>query len=336
MTGTVFHRRALFGALAVLSLAGLAIFPPPAHGLSVFIKPDVPTTADFRVSLGATETAGLGMLFVDGTVLRTVALRPSVPATFTAVPLAPGAHLVRVGVRSASGLAFSPLATVRAWAVPATPIVGGLHPGLYPVEAPLKIVTGGSTTRLTGILGGKRVLSKSVSGAASFSQNIHLSPGANVLVIVAGNPVSSARKNVVLDAAVWPAPGHTRVTSEFGPRSGRMHKGIDIPAPYGSAVVAAGAGRVLWARNLTTYGGLVMIDHGNKLTTYYAHLSRIDVKYGQWVRAGQQIGAVGVANVAHLHFQTFAGGLGWNDTTDMYRRVNSGTPVNPRVYVGYP
>jgi hypothetical protein len=337
MAGTHSQTTSLRLALSsAVFLAALAASPLPAHAVTLFAKPDVATTSDMRVCLGATEPAGLGLLLVDGKVVRTAQLAPSRPATFTAVPLAPGQHRLRVLVRSAAGLTESAPMSVRAWTAPAAPALGGLHVGLYPVDTPLTVGLGSSTTRVSASLGGKGLWTKYVTGPSRFGYTFRLGPGSNTICLASANPASATKRSFTLNRALWPVPGQTEVGSEFGMRDGRMHKGIDILAPYGSKVIAAGAGRVVWAKDLTSYGGLVMIDHGNKLTTYYAHLSRIDVTYGQWVTAGQQIGAVGIANVAHLHFQTYTGGLAWGDTSDMYRRVNSGTPQDPRIYVGRP
>jgi murein DD-endopeptidase MepM/ murein hydrolase activator NlpD len=105
------------------------------------------------------------------------------------------------------------------------------------------------------------------------------------------------------------------VTSGFGYRdpfmtdSGQMssdyHAGIDIGAPYGAAVGAAGAGTVTQAGWNGGYGNSVTIDHGNGLETFYAHLSEILVSVGDLVTKLQTIGLVGStgnSTGAHLHF----------------------------------
>lgn len=124
----------------------------------------------------------------------------------------------------------------------------------------------------------------------------------------------------------WPAPGHTRITSPFGYRIHpilhvrKLHTGIDISAPSGARVVAAGKGTVIYAGYNGGYGNFTMIDHGNGLVSCYAHQSKILVKKGQVVSAGTQIGNVGSTGLStgpHLHFEV---------------RVN-GTPVNPMNYL---
>jgi peptidoglycan hydrolase-like protein with peptidoglycan-binding domain len=102
----------------------------------------------------------------------------------------------------------------------------------------------------------------------------------------------------------WPVAGPA--TDGFGPRGGRFHAGIDIPAPTGTGVAAAAPGRVTWAGRLAGgWGLLVVIDHGDA-RTLYAHLSRIEVRVGELVQAGWQIGRVGATGDAtgpHLHFE---------------------------------
>jgi murein DD-endopeptidase MepM/ murein hydrolase activator NlpD len=87
------------------------------------------------------------------------------------------------------------------------------------------------------------------------------------------------------------------------PRS--SHEGADLAAPAGAPVTAPGPGRVALADELYFSGGTVILDHGAGLFTMYFHLSRIDVKAGDAVAAGKQIGAVGATGRAtgpHLHW----------------------------------
>ncbi len=107
-------------------------------------------------------------------------------------------------------------------------------------------------------------------------------------------------------------PALGRETSPFGVRADplglgvRLHAGIDLAAPQGSNVVAAGAGEVLRAQWARGYGNLVVIDHGQGLTTRYAHLERALVRPGQAVGNGDRIGLVGAtghATGSHLHFE---------------------------------
>jgi murein DD-endopeptidase MepM/ murein hydrolase activator NlpD len=107
---------------------------------------------------------------------------------------------------------------------------------------------------------------------------------------------------------IWPVSGV--VTSGFGWRWGRMHEGIDISAPTGTAVHAAASGTVIFAGVMSGYGNIVVIDHGNGLATAYAHLSAIWIGGGS-VSQGQGIGAVGCTGSCtgpHLHFEVRVNG----------------------------
>jgi murein DD-endopeptidase MepM/ murein hydrolase activator NlpD len=102
------------------------------------------------------------------------------------------------------------------------------------------------------------------------------------------------------------------ISSGFGirrdPYTKRMaaHQGIDICEPSGTPVMAAASGRVIFAARYYNYGKFVIVDHGNGCQTAYGHLSRIDVRAGQLVTKGQDIGKVGMtgrATAPHLHYE---------------------------------
>ncbi len=108
---------------------------------------------------------------------------------------------------------------------------------------------------------------------------------------------------------VKPVPGDP--TGEFGTRrifNGEPrapHSGIDLHAPTGTPVLASGPGRVALAASLYYSGGTVIVDHGGGLFTNYAHLSRIETKEGETVRAGDRVGrsgATGRVTGPHLHW----------------------------------
>jgi murein DD-endopeptidase MepM/ murein hydrolase activator NlpD len=102
-------------------------------------------------------------------------------------------------------------------------------------------------------------------------------------------------------------PAATPPGDVFGPRGNRFHSGIDYPASAGAAVVAAASGRVTFAAfSFGGWGRLVVISHGGGTRTLYAHLSRIGVRLGQRIAAGQRIGAVGSTGHStgpHVHFE---------------------------------
>jgi murein DD-endopeptidase MepM/ murein hydrolase activator NlpD len=98
----------------------------------------------------------------------------------------------------------------------------------------------------------------------------------------------------------------------FGPRGNRFHSGIDYPAQRGAPVDAAASGQVIfagWAAG--GWGKLVTLAHASDVRTMYAHLSRVAVRVGQRVVAGQRVGRVGASGHAsgpHLHFEVRFGG----------------------------
>ena len=102
------------------------------------------------------------------------------------------------------------------------------------------------------------------------------------------------------------APISAAAGDGFGPRGDRFHTGIDFPAATGTPVAAAGAGCVTFAAFDDGYGLLVVLAHSGGVTTWYAHLSRIDVRPRACVAAGTRVGAVGATGRAtgpHLHFE---------------------------------
>ncbi len=116
----------------------------------------------------------------------------------------------------------------------------------------------------------------------------------------------------------WPTPGW--VSSEFGPRWGYMHEGIDIADDFGQTIISAADGVVIFSGWLGGYGNAVMIDHGGGVLTVYGHQQALWVSEGQWVNRGQGIGEVGSTGHStgpHLHFEA---------------RVN-GEPVDPRLFL---
>ena len=115
----------------------------------------------------------------------------------------------------------------------------------------------------------------------------------------------------------WPATG--RISGLFGAQRiyrgepGAYHSGTDIARPTGTPVVAPADGVVILAADhpFTLEGNLLMIDHGQGLNSAFLHLSRIDVRVGDHVRQGQNVGAIGASGRAtgpHLHWS-----LRWRD-----------------------
>jgi murein DD-endopeptidase MepM/ murein hydrolase activator NlpD len=112
-------------------------------------------------------------------------------------------------------------------------------------------------------------------------------------------------------------PVDTAYGSGFGmridPFNGQraMHQGLDFPAPTGTPIRAAAGGVVVTSERHAGYGLMVEIDHGNDLTTRYAHASKLKVKVGDLVKRGQVIalvGSTGRSTGPHLHFEVWAAG----------------------------
>ena len=163
----------------------------------------------------------------------------------------------------------------------------------------------------------------------------------------AGNSVSSdmqVAQNSPL--TVWPVPGHTQL-NERDPQRGQgggdfasprdhgqgWHTGIDITAPPGTPIVAAGDGTVanISPNPSTTYGNQIVIEHPGGFYSQYGHLGRIDIAPGMAVHAGDAIGLSGTSgNVPHnadphLHFEVRRGTMRPHST--------GGQVVNPMDYL---
>ncbi|MFG2620748.1 peptidoglycan DD-metalloendopeptidase family protein [Streptomyces sp. NPDC048507] len=117
-------------------------------------------------------------------------------------------------------------------------------------------------------------------------------------------------------SAGWVRPVSAPSGTPFGQRgsmwSSGAHTGLDFPAPQGTTVVAAKAGRVESAGWAGAYGRSVVIDHGGGIKTRYAHLSAINVGVGQEVAGGSPIGAVGTTGNStgpHLHLEVLSNGV---------------------------
>lgn len=115
----------------------------------------------------------------------------------------------------------------------------------------------------------------------------------------------------------WPAPGYHKITSYYGYRvhpilkKKKLHTGIDISVPRGSDVVAGNAGKVIYSGYYGSYGNAVIIDHGGKISTLYAHNDKLLVKEGAEVKKGQVIaksGSTGLSTGPHLHFEVRVNG----------------------------
>lgn len=124
----------------------------------------------------------------------------------------------------------------------------------------------------------------------------------------------------------WPTKSRN-VTSEFGPRWGRNHNGIDIgavtPGVWGDPIYAAESGTVITSGWSNSAGNWIRISHGNGIISVYMHCSQRLVSVGDRVERGQKIatmGDTGNSQGVHLHFEVRTGGTAY-------------TAVNPRKYI---
>ena len=138
--------------------------------------------------------------------------------------------------------------------------------------------------------------------AAAAAASSRVESGATV---ASGSPSSAG--------LIWPIDGP--VTSEFGPRWGRLHAGLDIAVPTGTPIGAARGGVVTFSGTQGGYGNFVVVDHGNGMATAYAHQSRIAASEGQTLAQGEilgYVGSTGNSTGAHLHFEVRVDGVARN------------------------
>lgn len=159
---------------------------------------------------------------------------------------------------------------------------------------------------------------EALPASGNFESELRLCPG---MTVANGPPVDAERRvrnftNVVdvngVMVAAAPARGAC-LSSAFGIRNGRRHKGIDLHAADGGPILAAADGVVVERKFRDDYGNMLLIDHGSGVFTRYAHLSSFaqGVVVGARVSAGQQVGLMG--NTAsyripvHLHYEVLVG-----------------------------
>jgi murein DD-endopeptidase MepM/ murein hydrolase activator NlpD len=110
--------------------------------------------------------------------------------------------------------------------------------------------------------------------------------------------------------SIWPVKGN--ITSHYGNRAdpfngeAELHLGVDISALFGTQVHSPADGKIIYAQRKAAYGNLIIIDHGNGLTTRLGHLSRFNVKVGQKIHKNDIVGYVGTSGrstAPHLHYE---------------------------------
>lgn len=168
-------------------------------------------------------------------------------------------------------------------------------PGVKEVN---KLITMENGDVLSSNPGSTRVINKSID---------------KIVAVGTKNPISAG-------IAFLTKPSRGGISSYFGYRWGKLHKGLDIAAAVGTPIYAAADGTVESASWDSGYGNLIKLSHGSGIETLYGHTSRMAVKAGQQVKRGQLIGYVGSTGHStgpHVHFEV---------------RLN-GTAVNPLKYL---
>ncbi|MDR3429999.1 M23 family metallopeptidase [Silvimonas sp.] len=136
----------------------------------------------------------------------------------------------------------------------------------------------------------------------SLAQTVLLRPASTILPTLA--PLTTGLQSSSFGWRIDPFTGHQA-----------FHEGLDFVGAVGTPIKAAGAGTVVFAAFHPQYGNMVEIDHGNNLTSRYAHASKLLVKVGDHVTAGQvisEIGSTGRSTGAHLHFEIRYRGVAQN------------------------
>lgn len=150
------------------------------------------------------------------------------------------------------------------------------------------------------------------SGAPCPGMRVSNAPAEKTLADVRARQTAARVKVEGVALSLLPAPGAC-LSSGFGPRGGRTHKGVDFHARTGVPVYASGAGTVREMKYRDDYGNMVLIDHGGGVFTRYAHLAGFDpaLKPGARIEAGGKLGLMG--NTAaysipvHLHYEVLVG-----------------------------
>lgn len=236
----------------------------------------------------------------------------------------------------------APTITLPSTGTVATGVVGGAAVGGAPLNTVPPAAGGGLSVQRLPPPGGAAapVTPGAVPGAVppvSGPTAVAPTTGAPTSIIPKPPPVPAGTVSPVASATVpppaavpqtaakggrfaWPVTGSV-IAGFNAPLAGKPNQGINIAAPAGTPIKAAGPGVVAYAGNeLRGYGNLVLIQHGDGLVTAYAHAASLSVKKGDQVGAGQTIGTVGqtgAVDAPQLHFEV---------------RKNS-SPVDPKQYL---
>jgi murein DD-endopeptidase MepM/ murein hydrolase activator NlpD len=226
--------------------------------------------------------------------------------------VAPGENLYRIG--KAYGVSHDELARINRLRAPFTLEVGD---ELYIPDAdrqlPVSVITPKGVSAEPpphagvsgphGAPGGRQVPGRG---------EITRLPGPSTVPVILG-PAASRDTRIGRTGFSWPIAG--QLSSSFGKRARGHHDGIDIRAPKGSAIYAARDGKVIFSDRLSSYGNVVIVEHGSGYATVYAHNDANLVRKGARVRRGERIATVGDTGRArgpHLHFEVRKGNIARN------------------------
>ncbi len=149
-----------------------------------------------------------------------------------------------------------------------------------------------------GVLAGKSIL----------SQEVISQPVAQIVRVGTKEVPNSGTGSFIM-------PTSGRLSSGYGSRWGRTHKGIDLAAPIGTPIVASDTGVVIHSQSSGSYGKVVKIDHNNGFVTVYAHCDELLVSEGEIVSKGQliaRVGNTGNSTGPHCHFEIQLNGTAQN------------------------
>ncbi len=189
-----------------------------------------------------------------------------------------------------------------------------------PLEAGVTLPPAPTTPAPTGPTTTQIIVPKAGDPAGSFAASLSLCPGMTVTnqplaidrVVMDFHPIVMIR---AVRIATFPTPGAC-MSSGFGPRNDRLHKGLDYHADIGVPVLAGGDGQIVEIKYREDYGNMILVDHGGGVFTRYAHLASFGrgLSQGVTVRAGDRLGLMG--NSAgyqvpiHLHYEVLIGDYG--------------------------
>lgn len=184
---------------------------------------------------------------------------------------------------------------------------------LVPGSIHVHTVNQGET--LSGIAKNFGVPVKDIAAANGLKNEDLVMAGQKLLIARNSGPQGSmgagpASRGLPVGELEWPVVGW--ISSPFGMRDGKPHEGVDIAADHGMPIRAAMAGRVAFAGPRGGYGLTVIIDHGDGISTLYAHSSKILVTEGEWVIRGEVIALVGNTGKSkgpHLHLELLLNGV---------------------------